>query len=75
MIKGRHVGHRPNGYASVRKEITDHLKMKGANVIAVRADTSHQPDARWYAGGGHKPACAAAADGLKPARATIMAGS
>lgn len=51
-INGMHVGHRPNGYSSVRYEITDHLKADGANVIAVRADTSHQPASRWYAGGG-----------------------
>ncbi|MDC7695817.1 glycoside hydrolase family 2 TIM barrel-domain containing protein [Asticcacaulis sp. DXS10W] len=50
-INGMHVGHRPNGYSSVRYEITDHLK-DGDNVIAVRADTSAQPASRWYAGGG-----------------------
>lgn len=51
-INGMHVGHRPNGYSSVRYEITDHLKRDGDNVIAVRADTSAQPASRWYAGGG-----------------------
>lgn len=51
-INGMHVGHRPNGYSSVRYEITDHLKWDGENVIAVRADTSRQPASRWYAGGG-----------------------
>jgi len=51
-INGQHVGHRPNGYSSVRYEITDHLNFDGENVIAVRADTSHQPASRWYAGGG-----------------------
>lgn len=51
-INGMHVGHRPNGYSSVRYEITDHLRPDGENVIAVRADTAHQPASRWYAGGG-----------------------
>lgn len=50
-INGMHVGHRPNGYSSVRYEITDHLK-DGDNVVSVRADTSAQPASRWYAGGG-----------------------
>ncbi|ESQ87376.1 glycoside hydrolase [Asticcacaulis sp. AC460] len=51
-INGMHVGHRPNGYSSVRYEITDHLKWDGDNVVSVRADTSAQPASRWYAGGG-----------------------
>lgn len=51
-INGHHVGHRPNGYSSVRYEITPHLKYGQENVIAVRADTSAQPASRWYAGGG-----------------------
>ena len=51
-INGRHVGHRPNGYASFRYELTPHLLPGGENVIAVRADTSSQPASRWYAGGG-----------------------
>ncbi len=51
-VNGVHVGHRPNGYASFRYEITPHLKADGDNVIAVRADTSSQPASRWYAGGG-----------------------
>lgn len=51
-INGMHVGHRPNGYSSVRYEITDHLKWDGQNVISVRADTTAQPASRWYAGGG-----------------------
>ena len=52
-INGHHVGHRPNGYASFRYEITPHLVHSGSeNVIAVRADTASQPASRWYAGGG-----------------------
>ncbi|TFI57818.1 glycoside hydrolase family 2 protein [Sphingomonas parva] len=52
-INGHHIGHRPNGYASVRYELTPHLAAAGAeNLLAVRADTSAQPASRWYAGGG-----------------------
>lgn len=51
-INGHHVGHRPNGYSTVRYDLTDHLKWDGPNVIAARADTSFQPASRWYAGGG-----------------------
>lgn len=51
-INGHHVGHRPNGYSTVRYDITDHLKWDGENVIAVRSDTQAQPASRWYAGGG-----------------------
>lgn len=51
-INGHHVGHRPNGYSSVRYELTPFLKADGDNVLAVRADTSAQPASRWYAGGG-----------------------
>lgn len=51
-INGHHVGHRPNGYSTVRYDITDHLNWDGPNVLAVRADTSFQPASRWYAGGG-----------------------
>jgi beta-galactosidase len=51
-INGRHVGHRPNGYASFRYELTPFLDADGDNILAVRADTSAQPASRWYAGGG-----------------------
>lgn len=52
-INGHHVGHRPNGYASFRYDITPHLNPGGqANILSVRADTSAQPASRWYAGGG-----------------------
>jgi len=51
-INGMHVGQRPSGYASFRYEITPFLKADGDNVLAVRADTAHQPASRWYAGGG-----------------------
>lgn len=52
-INGHHVGHRPNGYASFRYDITPHLKTDGSeNILAVRSDTSSQPASRWYAGSG-----------------------
>jgi beta-galactosidase len=55
-INGMHLGHRPNGYASFRYELTPHVRFgsgpENANVIAVRADTEAQPASRWYAGSG-----------------------
>lgn len=53
-INGVHIGHRPNGYASFRYELTPHLRFGAgeANVLAVRADTEAQPASRWYAGSG-----------------------
>ena len=50
-INGQHLDFHPSGYTSFRYELTRFLK-PGDNVIAVRADTSHQPASRWYAGGG-----------------------
>jgi beta-galactosidase len=55
-INGMHLGHRPNGYASFRYELTPHVHFgegaENANVLAVRADTEAQPASRWYAGSG-----------------------
>lgn len=51
-INGVHLGHRPYGYVSFQYELTDHLKARGPNILAVRADTSQQPASRWYSGGG-----------------------
>lgn len=50
-INGHHLGHRPYGYISFRYDMTPYLK-QGNNVIAVRADNSKQPSARWYTGSG-----------------------
>ena len=50
-INGQHLDFHPSGYTSFRYELTRFLK-PGDNVISVRADTSHQPASRWYAGGG-----------------------
>jgi beta-galactosidase len=53
-INGFHLGNRPFGYVSFRYELTGHLRFGsgGANVVAVRADTSAQPASRWYSGAG-----------------------
>jgi beta-galactosidase len=50
-INGHHLGHRPNGYVSFHYDLTPHL-IAGRNVVAVRADNSHQPNSRWYSGSG-----------------------
>ena len=52
-INGRQMGQRPSGYVSQRYNLTPHLKATGReNVIAVRTDTTVQPDSRWYTGQG-----------------------
>lgn len=53
-VNGHHLGHRPNGYVSLRYDLTDHLDTDGspANVIAVRVDTKDQVASRWYTGSG-----------------------
>lgn len=51
-LNGHHIGHRPMGYVSQRYDITRHLRADGANVLAVRADTSAAPSSRWYNGSG-----------------------
>jgi len=53
-INGRSLGKRPNGYVSLRYDLTDalHFGDGQANVLAVRADTSQQPASRWYTGAG-----------------------
>jgi beta-galactosidase len=48
-INGFHLGHRPSGTVSFHYDLTDHLK-SGANILAVRCDTSKQPASRWYEG-------------------------
>ena len=51
-INGKHLGHRPFGYVSMRYEITDKLDYGGKNIIAVKTDTYDQPASRWYTGAG-----------------------
>jgi beta-galactosidase len=53
-INGVPLGHRPNGYVSLRYELTGHLNFgpNATNVLAVRADNSKQPASRFYEGAG-----------------------
>src|SRR5581483_8223597 len=47
------LGHRPNGFVSLRYELTPHVFFGDKpNVIAVRVDDSRQPASRWYIGAG-----------------------
>ncbi len=50
-LNGERVGGRPYGYSSFTCDITAQLK-PGRNVVAVRADNSREPSARWYHGCG-----------------------
>lgn len=52
FVNGQEVGYRPNGYISLRYDMTPFLRADGKNEVAVRADTSNAPSSRWYAGGG-----------------------
>jgi len=50
-VNGQEVGSWPYGYASFCFEITDHVRLDGENVLAVRVD--NPPSAsRWYPGAG-----------------------
>ncbi len=53
-INGHPVGGRASGYVSFRVELTGFLKWgeDETNILAVRTDTSVQPDSRWYSGQG-----------------------
>ena len=51
-LNGAHLGHRPNGYVSLRYDLTPHLRPGGPNVLVVRVDSSAQPASRWYSGAG-----------------------
>ena len=52
-INGHLLGQRPYGYTSVVYDLTPFLQFGDKdNVLAVRADNSHQPNSRWYAGSG-----------------------
>lgn len=53
-LNGQRLGQRPNGYVSLRYELTPRLLADAttANVIAVRTDTAQQPASRWYSGAG-----------------------
>lgn len=52
-INGHLLGFRPNGYVSFRYDLTPYLNYGDtANVVAVKADNSEQPNSRWYSGSG-----------------------
>lgn len=52
-INGHLLGERPNGYISVRYNLTPYLNFGDEqNLIAVRVDNSQQPNSRWYSGSG-----------------------
>lgn len=52
-INGHYLGRRPAGYSSFSYDLTPYLKTGNtANLIAVKADNSLQPNSRWYSGSG-----------------------
>jgi beta-galactosidase len=66
-INGQHLGHRPNGYTSLRYDVTPHVRFgdDATNVIAVRADNTRQPASRWYTGAGiYRPVRLIVADAI-----------
>jgi beta-galactosidase len=52
-INGHYLGIRPYGYSSFFYDLTPYLKPVGENnVIAVKVNTTEQPNSRWYTGSG-----------------------
>ncbi len=52
-INGQYLGLRPYGYSSFYYELTPYLNPAGKNnVIAVKVNTTAQPNSRWYTGSG-----------------------
>lgn len=51
-INGHYLGKHINGYLSFEHDLTPYVRFDRANVIAVRADNSLQPNSRWYTGSG-----------------------
>ncbi|THU40170.1 glycoside hydrolase family 2 protein [Niastella caeni] len=52
-INGHYLGIRPYGYSSFYYDLTPHLKPAGQdNIIAVKVNTTEQPNSRWYTGSG-----------------------
>jgi beta-galactosidase len=52
-INGHYLGIRPYGYSSFYYDLTQYLKPAGQeNVIAVKVNTTEQPNSRWYTGSG-----------------------
>ncbi len=50
-LNGEKIGHQSFPYLSTTLDITDEIKERGENLVAVRADASSQRE-RWYHGGG-----------------------
>ncbi|MCW0484526.1 glycoside hydrolase family 2 TIM barrel-domain containing protein [Gaoshiqia sediminis] len=52
-INGHYLGIRPYGYSSFYYDLTPHLNPTGeANILAVKVNTTEQPNSRWYTGSG-----------------------
>ncbi len=51
-LNGHRLGVHPYAYTSFGFDLTPQLNFQGRNVLAVRVDTSAQPDGRWYSGAG-----------------------
>ncbi|QNL49453.1 glycoside hydrolase family 2 protein [Olivibacter sp. SDN3] len=52
-INGHYLGKRPNGYITIRHDLSRYLYTDGKkNLIAVKVDNSRQPNSRWYSGSG-----------------------
>lgn len=51
-VNGQRVGGHPYGYTSFYCDITKVAQPGQKNVVAVRADNSHQKNSRWYTGSG-----------------------
>jgi beta-galactosidase len=52
-INGHFLGFRPYGYSSFFYDLSPYLQPVGeTNVIAVKVNTSEQPNSRWYTGSG-----------------------
>ncbi len=52
-LNGEYLGFRPYGYSSFYYDLTPHLKPAGEkNVLAVKVNTTEQPNSRWYTGSG-----------------------
>ncbi|HTM93260.1 MAG TPA: glycoside hydrolase family 2 TIM barrel-domain containing protein [Flavisolibacter sp.] len=52
-INGHYLGIRPYGYSSFYYDLTKYLNPVGrSNVIAVKVNTTQQPNSRWYTGSG-----------------------
>ena len=51
-INGTALGTHPYGYVSFRYDMTKNIKLGAENVIAVKTDSTAQPNSRYYAGAG-----------------------